>query len=699
MSGPEAEFTVVEATIADLRAELDTGRVTSVDLVARYLNRIAAYDRHGIRLNAVPVLNPEMFADARASDARRSRGETLGPLDGIPYTAKDSYKARGLTVAAGSPAFRDLVASDDAFTIARLREAGAVLIGLTNMPPMANGGMQRGVYGRAESPYNGDYLTAAFGSGSSNGSGTATAASFAAFGLGEETWSSGRAPASNNGLVAYTPSRGVISVRGNWPLVPTMDVVVPHTRTVDDLLEVLEVIVADDTETRGDFWRTQPWVELPAASDVRPESYAALREGDALRGRRVGIPRMYINADTGAREPIATRASVIALWEQARRALEAAGAEVVEVDFPVVSNYEKDRDGAQTMVDRGIVPEGFADREIWELSMLAWHDFLDVNGDPAIHALADVDGPKIFPQPTGALPDRYGDFDFDIAEYVTRARAEGITPLERIPLIEEGIRGLEGTRRVDLEEWMDAGGLDVVVFPAVADVAPADMDVNPASADLGWRNGTWVANGNLVPRHLGIPTVTVPMGVMADIGMPVGLTFAGKAYDDSALLRYASAFERTGARRVAPTRTPPLYGTADMPASSGQSRPLELAGTARMGGEAGEARASVGEAAGPDVRLTAVAGSPQANGTVAIAIEGSAVSTAPVLDISVFVNGAAVNARREGDAFRASAAVPASEHEAIHSEWRAPYGSLIVAIAHDATGAAGAAWAVAGGIA
>ena len=100
---------------------------------------------------------------------------------------------------------------------------------------MANGGMQRGVYGRAESPYNGDYLTAAFASGSSNGSGTATAASFAAFGLGEETWSSGRAPASNNGLVAYTPSRGVISVRGNWPLVPTMDVVVPHTRSVDDL--------------------------------------------------------------------------------------------------------------------------------------------------------------------------------------------------------------------------------------------------------------------------------------------------------------------------------------------------------------------------------------------------------------------------------------------------------------------------------
>ena len=97
---------------------------------------------------------------------------TRGPLDGIPYTAKDSYCARGLTVAAGSPAFAELVAQRDAFVIERLRDAGAVLIRRTNMSPMANGGMQRGLYGRAESPYNAAYLTAAFGSGSSNGSGT-----------------------------------------------------------------------------------------------------------------------------------------------------------------------------------------------------------------------------------------------------------------------------------------------------------------------------------------------------------------------------------------------------------------------------------------------------------------------------------------------------------------------------------------------
>ncbi|MFD4421354.1 amidase [Agromyces sp. NPDC058484] len=588
-------FDVVEASIADLRRALESGAATSVDLVEAYLARIEAYDRPGpstLRqaqgspgsgtgpaLNALVVMNPDALADARASDERRSRGETLGPLDGIPYTAKDSYLARGLTAAAGSPAFEHLVAQRDAFTIERLRAAGAVLIGLTNMPPMANGGMQRGVYGRAESPYNADYLTAAFGSGSSNGSGTATAASFAAFGLGEETWSSGRAPASNNALCSYTPSRGVISVRGNWPLVPTMDVVVPHTRTTADLLEVLEVIVADDAETRGDFWRVQPWVQIPAASAVRPDSYPEIEVPDAaaahrvLAGKRLGVPRMYVNADpdAGAAEPgrtpgiggptgqrIETRASVIELWEAARRDLEAAGAEVVEVDFPVVSNYEGDRPGASTIATRGLVSPEYLHREIVDLSAWAWNDFLDANGDPALHALADVDGARIFPPPEGALPDRYTGFDDDIAEYPAHVREHPVASVTDIPHLAEGLRGLEETRRIDLEQWMDSLGLTAVVFPAVADVGPADMDVDEASADLGWRNGVWVANGNLVPRHLGIPTVTVPMGTMSDIRMPVGLTFAGRAYDDTALLRLAAAFEATGSRRTPPPRTPPL---------------------------------------------------------------------------------------------------------------------------------------------
>ena len=102
---------------------------------------------------------------------------------------------------------------------------------------------------------------------------------------------------------------------------------------------------------------------------------------------------------------------------------------------------------------------------------------------------------------------------------------------------------------------MDAHALDAVVFPAVADVGPADAESNPTSADIAWRNGVWVANGNLAIRHLGIPTVTVPMGTMADIHMPVGLTFAGRAYSDTDLLSLACAFEATGPYRTLPPRT------------------------------------------------------------------------------------------------------------------------------------------------
>lgn len=563
---------VTEVSIAQLRAALEAGQTTAVELVQAYLARIDAYDgpQTATALNAVVVRNPDALKEAQASDARRAKGQTLGPLDGIPYTAKDSYLVKGLTAASGSPAFATLVAQRDAFTIERLRAGGAICLGKTNMPPMANGGMQRGVYGRAESPYNADYLTAPFASGSSNGAGTATAASFAAFGLAEETWSSGRGPASNNGLCAYTPSRGVISVRGNWPLTPTMDVVVPYARTMADLLEVLDVVVAEDPDTRGDLWRLQPWVPIPSVTSVRPVSYAALAvDSENLAGKRFGVPRMYINADPDAGtsekpgiggptgQKIHTRATVIELWQAARQALEAAGAEVIEVDFPLVSNCEGDRPGAPTVFTRGLVSKEFLHDELWELSAWAFDDFLRANGDPHLNRLADVDGPNIFPHDPGTLPNREDDLAAGMDEYVRMAQ-RGITSWDQISTVPDGLRGLEQTRRLDLEAWMDTLGLDAVLFPTVADVGPADADVNETSADIAWSNGVWVANGNLAIRHLGVPTVTVPMGVMADIGMPVGLTFAGRAYDDSALLRFASAFEATGSKRMIPPRTPPL---------------------------------------------------------------------------------------------------------------------------------------------
>jgi amidase len=530
-----------------------------------------------------------------------------------------------------------------------------VLIGLTNMPPMANGGMQRGVYGRAESPYNPAYLAAAYVSGSSNGSGVSTATSMAAFGLGEETWSSGRAPASNNSLVAYTPSRGMISTRGNWPLTPTMDVVVPQTRTVSDLLELLEVLVQDDPETRGDLWRRQPWITLPRPSDLRPKHFSDLVNPRALDGKRVGVPRMYINRDFGADIPIQTHPDIIALWERSRQHLESLGAEVVEVDFPAVSNYEQDRAGAQTPVERGIIPEGFLYEEMHELTAWALEDFLAANDDPRLRSLIDVEGSKIYPVPEGTLSDSLGiyhpAYDIDMAMYVDLVRA-GLPGLSEFTHLEAGMRGLEVTRRIDFEEWMDEHRLDSLVFPAAADIGHEDAERNEESYRHSWLNGVGVSNGNLVPRHYGIPTVTIPMGVMASTGMPVGVTFAGRAYEDWNLLAFGGAFEAKSCARIAPQRTPALP-------------PLPNRATPHTGAL---------EAA-PELHVDASL----MNGSMASAVE-LRIQTAAV-EVIATVRGDAVRLVQNGNEWRGTYTLPAQAHEIWHSQWREPYGSLITVIA------------------
>jgi amidase len=454
-----------------------------------------------------------------------------------------------------------------------------------------------------------------------------------------------------------------------------MDVVVPHARTLDDLLAVLDVVVDDDPVVRGDFWRVQPWVETLPSSELRPESYAALAQRNALSGKRIAIPRMYINADSVTTDPIETRESVVERWGTAREALEQLGAEVIDTDFPVVTNYE-DKSGARhNLVARGLLPAEFADRELHELSMWAWHEFLAANNDPRLKALVDVDGDRIFPQPAGALDDQYGIHqsrfspeDVMLDSYVSDARRDGIAKLEDIPGIGEGIRGLERARELDLEQWMDANNLDAVVFPAVADVGPADMDVNVESAALGWRNGTWVANGNVVIRHLGIPTVTVPMGNMSDIGMPIGLTFAGRGYDDTNLLAMASAFDRRFIGRVPPPRTPELEGVAWIDRE-------------------------VTSEATPTLSLVVSAGEP-ANGQVSIHIDVNTNAS----QAAVTVNGIPCAGEVTPTGFSVDTTVPESEHSRLHSEWRGGYGSVVIAMARSKAGVVGD-YAIVGGVA
>jgi amidase len=558
MSAPTAHIALVDAAeigIAETLEALELGSVTSVDLVCAFLNRIAYFDRTGICLNAVPVLNPNVLDEARASDARRRAGETARPLEGVPFTVKDSYMVAGLTVACGSPAFEGLVASEDAATVAQLRAAGAVLIGKTNMPPMAAGGVQPGAYGYARSPYHPGYLTAAYGSGSSHGAAAATAASFCVFGLAEETLSSGRSPASNSALVAYTPSRGLISIRGNWPLFPTCDVVVPYARSMDDLLRLLDILVVDDERTAGDFWREQKAVDLPSVESVRPESF--LRRGrHDLVGLRLGVPRMFIGDDPHKVNPVAIRPSIRALWDRAAGDLVRLGAELVPVDFPVVSNYELDRPEARNLVERGLVHEWWGENDPAFLIAIAWDEFLRRNGMPGLSGLADADGDRIFPDSPELVYGNAG-VAFNYPALVELAKL-GLPKAEDLPGFEESLRGLEQARVEDFERWLAGLGLDAVVFPANGDVASSSLFERPEHMDAALRNGVVFSNGNLAIRRLGIPTLTLPMGRMADISMPVGLTFAAPAYADELLLDIGAVYEQATRRRVRPPMTPSL---------------------------------------------------------------------------------------------------------------------------------------------
>ncbi|CAJ0544185.1 Ff.00g034900.m01.CDS01 [Fusarium sp. VM40] len=547
---------LLEASISDLKRLLDDRIISSVELVALYLHRIGKYDCRGPRLNSICLINPEVFAEAKASDDYRASGKQPRPLEGIPFTVKDSYKVKGMTVAAASPAFANLEATSDAAIVELLRKAGAVVLGKTNMPPMADGGCQRGLYGRSESPYNHKYMCTAYASGSSYGCGVSTASSLAAFGFAGESVTSGRSPASNNALVGYAPSRSMISPRGLWPLYPTCDQVVPHTRTMMDLFHVLNVIVTDDDDAGdADFWRSQQFVSLPKANEVRPVDYFALANPDALRHKRVAVPRCFIGIE-GTKPENACSPGVRALWDRARADLEKLGATVIETDFPLFENYTK-QDFPGQSINVPNLSTAWAARERCEMIALSWDDFLRSNRDKDIPDFTCVDIDKIHPHIAPMDdPAQHTESQNQVRyeDMVAAVKSRGNNSLTDLPECGDSLQALETMRKKDLEDWMTQNEYDAVVFPTNGDIALADSDENYESMVSALRDGVKYANGGRSLKHLGVPCITVPMGNLADEKMPVGLTFCGNAYDDSKLLSYAYAYETASKRRV----TPPL---------------------------------------------------------------------------------------------------------------------------------------------
>ena len=308
-----ASFQVAEASIGDLAAAMDVGRVTSEELVERYLARIEAFDDQGPALNTIITLNPEAAATARALDAERRATGPRGPLHGVPILIKDNYDMAGLPTTIGSIAMAGLMPPDDAFQVRKLRAAGAVILGKTNLHEFARGiTTVSSVGGQTLNPYDPSRNPG----GSSGGTGAAVAASFAAAGMGSDTCGSIRIPSAHNSLVGLRVTAGLSSRDGVVPLSHTQDVAGPLARSVTDLALMLDATVGSD-----------PADSVTADADRHvPESYTASLDAEALRGARLGVLMMLVRQDSED-EPVA---SVI---DTAVADLRRLGAEIEEVEI------------------------------------------------------------------------------------------------------------------------------------------------------------------------------------------------------------------------------------------------------------------------------------------------------------------------------------------------------------------------------
>lgn len=325
-------------------------------------------------------------------------------------------------------------------------------------------------------------------------------------------------------------------------------------------MTILYVLAVQDSTRDEDFWRIQNYVQVPET--VRPQSFLDLipDAGDSLRGKCIAVPKMFIGKQDPKAKPIVVSQDVIDCWARARQDLEALGAMVIETDFPLVANYEDESVSGQANNVVGFKPD-WNGKERGELVAYLWDDFLKTNGDSKFSdGLASVDGTQMFPRPAGYVPDKYMEHKnfMNYPGLVEVARQRNGKSIWEIDGIAEALPALEAQRKRDFEDWMDEQGIDIVVFPANGDVGRADVDTNDESAKHALQNGVRYSNGNRAIRHMGVPTVSVTMGMMEQSRMPVNLTFAGKHGQDSELLKYAYAFEKHTKRRFEPPVTPPL---------------------------------------------------------------------------------------------------------------------------------------------
>jgi amidase len=502
ITGPAVELE--GATIAELQAAMTRGGLTAVALVDMYLERIAALDQSGPTVNSVIEINPAARQLAKARDRERKQGNVRGPLHGIPILLKENIDTGdSMQTSAGSLALVGQPAPQDSTVAARLRAAGAVILGKTNLSEFANfrsfhsssGWSGRG--GQTKNPYILDRNPC----GSSSGSGAAVSASFAAAALGTETDGSIVCPASLNGIVGIKPTVGLTSRAGVVPISHTQDTVGPHGRTVADAAAVLGALVGVDPRDPA----------TAASAGKFHTDYTQFLDKDGLRGARIGVPRAFFGYSEETDE----------IADAAIERMRAAGATIVD-PAEIPTNDQINTDSAEIIV---LIYEFKRDLNAYLATR---------SGIPA-KTLADII-----------------QFNLDHADIELKWFLQELLDLAEADVFSEQdyLDALEREHKLAREQGLDAVlddmQLDALVAPTGSPAWPNDLV-----------NGDHFLGASSTPAAMaGYPLINVTAGYA--FGLPVGMSFMGRAWSEPTLIKLASGFEAVTERRRAPRFLPTL---------------------------------------------------------------------------------------------------------------------------------------------
>ncbi len=499
-------FELEETTLAELQESMKSGKSTARSIAERYLARIAGIDKQGPRVNSVIELNPDVLTIADALDAERKTKGPRGPLHGVPILLKDNIDTSDrMATTAGSLALAGSIPTRDAFIAQKLRDAGAVILGKTNLSEWANfrsthstsgwsgrGGLTRNPYALDRNPC-----------GSSSGSGVAVSANLCAAAIGTETDGSIVCPSSANGIVGIKPTLGLVSRSGIIPIAHSQDTAGPMARTVADaavLLGALTGVDPRDGATKSSSGKFHP-------------DYSRFLDPNGLRGARIGVARKFFGFSD----------KVDRLMNDAIEAMKGSGAVIVD---PVNLETQKEYEDS-------------------ELEVLLYEFKADLN-----KYLTEL-GPK---SPMRSLKEliefneknRDREMPYFGQELFVKAEAKG-------PLTSPAyLKALRKNHRLSRTE-----GIDAVMMKHRLNAVVAPTGGAPWVTDL--INGDHYSGGSSTPAAVaGYPNINVPAGFIH--GLPVGISFFGRAYSEPTLIKIAYAYEQATKHR----RPPKFLATADM---------------------------------------------------------------------------------------------------------------------------------------